>query len=316
MDKKHDVMVTIRCITYNQEKYVRQCLDGFVTQQTNFEFEAIVHDDASSDGTADIIREYAMRYPHIIKPIFETENQYSKGFNALRRILDPLMKGKYVAFCEGDDYWTDSHKLQKQVDFLETHPEYSMCFHQATRIFEGEKRKDELYAKVENREYTGIEIYQPKYRPPTASIVFTSEMYRSDIYQKVISKDFSFDDLPMFLCCAHIGKVYGMSDNMSVYRKHAEGLSNIFDRNDELVLKFANDNLSLYKVFGKEYKEDCTKVYVMDYFNYFMHNRKKGKHCWGVLLKILLTHPIYTIRFIIDRYAHRARKGEKNKKET
>ena len=120
------LMVTIRCITYNHEPYIRQCLEGFVMQKTNFRFEAVVHDDASTDGTANIIREYAEKYPDIIKPIYETENQYSKHDGSLSRIMDEHTHGKYIAFCEGDDYWTDMYKLQKQYDFLETNPKFIM----------------------------------------------------------------------------------------------------------------------------------------------------------------------------------------------
>ena len=120
------LMVTVRCTAYNHESYIQQCLEGFVIQKTNFRFEVIVHDDASTDGTVTIIQEYAEKYPNIIKPIFETENQYSKRDGSLARIMDEHTHGKYVAFCEGDDYWVDPLKLQKQVDFLETHPEYGM----------------------------------------------------------------------------------------------------------------------------------------------------------------------------------------------
>lgn len=123
------IMVTVRCATYNHVDYIRQCLDGFVMQKTNFRFEAIVHDDASTDGTADIVREYASKYPDIIKPIYETENQYSKKDGSIRRIFNQHTRGKYIAMCEGDDYWTDPLKLQKQVDFLESHPDYVMCSH-------------------------------------------------------------------------------------------------------------------------------------------------------------------------------------------
>lgn len=114
-------LVSIRCLTYNHAPYIRQCLDGFVMQKTNFKFEAIVHDDASTDGTADIVREYATKYPDIIKPILETENQYSKHDGSLKRIMNAAISpsAKYIAMCEGDDYWTDPYKLQKQVDFLE-----------------------------------------------------------------------------------------------------------------------------------------------------------------------------------------------------
>ena len=124
---KEELMVTIRCLVYNHEPYIRQCLEGFVMQKTNFRFEAIVHDDASTDGTAAIIKEYAEKYPDIIKPIFETENQYSKRDGSIKRIMNAHTHGKYIAYCEGDDYWTDPYKLQKQVDFLETHPEYGLC---------------------------------------------------------------------------------------------------------------------------------------------------------------------------------------------
>ena len=112
------LMVTIQCLTFNHEPYIRQCLDGFVMQKTNFRFEAVVHDDASTDGTAAIVREYAEKYPDIIKPILETENQYSKGDGILGRIMAENRKGKYIAICEGDDYWIDPLKLQKQVYYM------------------------------------------------------------------------------------------------------------------------------------------------------------------------------------------------------
>ena len=136
--KKQDgqVMVTIRCITYNHEPYIRQCLEGFVMQKTNFRFEAIVHDDASTDGTAAIICEYAQKYPEIIKPIIETENQYSKHDGTIGRIMDAHTHGKYIAICEGDDYWIDPLKLQRQFDFLEAHSDFSMVCSQRRLMFE------------------------------------------------------------------------------------------------------------------------------------------------------------------------------------
>lgn len=129
MDNSVLPLVSIRCFVYNQVKYVRQCLDGFVMQKTNFPFEAIVHDDASTDGSAEVIKEYAQKYPHIIKPIFETENLYSKHDGSLEKVMDAQMRGKYIAVCEGDDYWIDPLKLQKQVDFLESHPEFVCSCH-------------------------------------------------------------------------------------------------------------------------------------------------------------------------------------------
>lgn len=127
-----DPLVSIRCLVYNHEPYLRQCLDGFVMQQTTFPFEAIVHDDASTDGSAAILREYAEKYPDIIKPIYETENQWGKG--TISKSMDAAMhpNSKYIASCEGDDYWTDPNKLQIQVDFLENHPDFSLTVHEYT----------------------------------------------------------------------------------------------------------------------------------------------------------------------------------------
>jgi glycosyltransferase involved in cell wall biosynthesis len=127
------IVVSIDCITYNQENYIGKALESFLMQKTKFDFEILVHDDASTDRTGDIIREYQDKYPNIIKPLFESENQYSKGGS--KRISytynHSRANGKYVALCEGDDYWIDPYKLQKQVDFMESHPECSMCFHSA-----------------------------------------------------------------------------------------------------------------------------------------------------------------------------------------
>lgn len=121
--------VSIVCITYNHAPYIRDALEGFVRQQTDFPFEVLVHDDASTDGTADIIREYAARYPALIRPVFQERNRYSEGAAIAREFLFPLIRGRYVALCEGDDYWTDPRKLQKQVEALEAHPEVDICAH-------------------------------------------------------------------------------------------------------------------------------------------------------------------------------------------
>lgn len=127
IDKEGTPIVSIWCLVYNHEPYLRQCLDGFVLQKTNFCFEAIVHDDVSTDDSASIIREYAEKYPNIIKPIFEKENQHSKHDGSLDKIMYDACVGKYIAKCEGDDYWTDPNKLQKQVGFMEENPDVGLC---------------------------------------------------------------------------------------------------------------------------------------------------------------------------------------------
>lgn len=140
-----NVLVTILCMTYNQELYIRKCLDGFVNQKTNFIFEAVIHDDASTDQTISIIQEYAEKHSAIIRPIYESENQYSKHDGSLYEILKANMRGKYIAFCEGDDYWTDPYKLQKQVDFLETHREYGLVYTNVDFYFQAQDKFEKCY---------------------------------------------------------------------------------------------------------------------------------------------------------------------------
>ena len=131
MESSTQVILTIICYTYNHEPYIRQTLDGFVNQKTSFKYKAIVHDDASTDGTASIVQEYAERYPDIIKPILQKQNTHkSIGWEKrFRMYIMPEIEGRYIAFCEGDDYWLDENKLSRQVAYLETHPECSACVH-------------------------------------------------------------------------------------------------------------------------------------------------------------------------------------------
>ena len=120
-------LVSICSLSYNHSKYIRKSLDSLLSQKTSFRFEIIVHDDASSDGTSEILREYAEKYPEIIKPIFQKENQYSKGIKPIFEYVFPMANGKYIALCETDDYWIDPYKLQKQVDFMEKNPDVVIC---------------------------------------------------------------------------------------------------------------------------------------------------------------------------------------------
>ncbi len=126
--KNDNILVSVVCDVYNHEPYLRQCFDGFVMQKTNFKFEVLVHDDASTDKSAEIIIEYTNKYPDIFKPIIQKENQYSKGVGIWKTYQFPRVKGKYVAFCEGDDYWIDPLKLQKQVTAIESDSKNTMVY--------------------------------------------------------------------------------------------------------------------------------------------------------------------------------------------
>ncbi len=208
-------LVTIISLTYNHELYIRQCLDGFLMQKTNFNFEVLIHDDASTDNTANIIREYEEKYPEIIKPIYQTENQYSKGGGIIHKFLLPRSKGKYITMCEGDDYWTDPFKLQKQVDFLEENPEYGMVYTDAMSYNQITGQKREMKTSQVNT-VEDILTYNKVY---TLTTCFKKQLMED--YIKEISPNlpkFPFGDYPMWIYFFSREKLYYLSGYTAVYR--------------------------------------------------------------------------------------------------
>ena len=213
--KEQPLMVTIRCITYNHEPYIRQCLEGFVMQKTNFRFEAIVHDDASTDGTADIIREYAEKYPDIIKPIYETENQYSKHDGSLDRIMNEHTHGKYVAICEGDDYWIDPLKLQKQVDYLEANPEYGLV-HGAAKVFY--QSLNAFRYKTFGGDFSSADDLIVSNRVVTLTACYRRDLYLNYLRDIDVNQGWKMQDYPLWIYLSLHSKTYFFSDVMAVYR--------------------------------------------------------------------------------------------------
>ena len=130
-------MVSVVCITYNHELYIREAIESFLTQETNFPFEIIIHDDASTDNTTNIIKEYHLRYPDIIRPIYQKENLYSKGGFKPSIYAAGYSSSEFIALCEGDDYWVDSKKLQIQIEAMQAHPEVDFSFHSAYCLRDG-----------------------------------------------------------------------------------------------------------------------------------------------------------------------------------
>lgn len=247
-DNNTPLMVTIRCITYNQEIYIRQCLEGFVMQKTNFRYEAIVHDDASTDGTAAIIREYEEKYPDIIKPIYETENQYSKHDGSLRRIMEENTHGKYVALCEGDDYWTDPLKLQKQFDYMELHPECSLCFH-AAYILHPDGTQTIKRPSVIKQTYNAEDAILGG-----GGFMVTNSMFYRSKYIKIEGiPDFwvkaPIGDLPCMLFLASKGELGYLDNIMSVYRHQAKGSWTERMKNRNVRNNHRKGCLIMYKAF-------------------------------------------------------------------
>ena len=201
-------------MTYNHEPYIRQCLDGFVMQKTNFRFEAIVHDDASTDRTADIIHEYAEKYPNIIKPIFETENQYSKNDGSLNRIMNEHTHGKYIAICEGDDYWIDPYKLQKQVDFLENNPEYGLV-HGEAKVFYQTLNKFRKSPYGSN--FSSVDDIIITNKIATLTTCFRAILYFNYIKEIKVQDNWYMGDYPLWLYIAKHSKVYFLPYTIAVY---------------------------------------------------------------------------------------------------
>ena len=221
MQKSEDnrpLMVSIRCATYNHANYIRQCLDGFVMQKTNFRFEAIVHDDASTDGTTEVVREYAEKYPDIIKPMYEVENQYSRNLAEMNKRINDRLVGKYIAICEGDDYWIDPLKLQKQVDYLEEHPECTMTCNRTKLYSERDKAFiGEQYCLNENGTLRAEDaINRTGLYVPTCSILYRRQIL--DAYPDYCKKCL-VGDYPLQIFCAMKGYIYYFNDAMSVYRR-------------------------------------------------------------------------------------------------
>lgn len=217
------IMVSVVCNAFNHGKYIKDTLEGFVTQKTNFPFEVLVHDDASTDNTADIIREYEAKYPELIKPICQTENQYSQKININRTYQIPRIKGKYVALCEGDDYWTDPLKLQKQVDFMEANPDCTMCGCSVAWLnMETNTMSHTKCSTSEDREITLEEIILEKKGRPMQTASF---LILADIYKEKVDWAFKFPagDVILLLKSAIRGKVYMLADEMAVYRNLAPG---------------------------------------------------------------------------------------------
>ena len=212
-------LVAIHCLVYNHEPYLRDCFEGFVMQQTNFPFVAIVHDDASTDGSAAIIREYEEKYPHIFKPIYETENQWRKPDGSLTRIMNAAIDAtgaKYVAMCEGDDYWTDPLKLQKQVDFMEANPEYSLCFHRVnTLIHETGEIKNEFVVRDMPGKSTILDLADGNYIH-TPSVLYRRYSGVLEQYQKMMPC--LPGDYVMWMLLAERGDIYKFNEPMAVYR--------------------------------------------------------------------------------------------------
>lgn len=255
--KNNEIVVSVICLAYNHEKYIEKTLNEFTKQKTNFKFEVLVHDDASTDKTTVIIKKYEKKYPDIIKPIYQKNNQFSIGNNPTK-ICFKKAKGKYIALCEGDDYWCDENKLQKQYDFMEKNQDFSACFHNTVKHDLLGIQKD---SKFNN--WNDIHIMDEKdvffgWLVHTSSYFVRREcFYKPDQFDK-----YWFGDYILLTLFFFRGKLAVLPDVMSVYN-------------------FNNKNGLTYEVYNKEEikpildKTELRKQYLIDYNKYTNNQYEK-----------------------------------------
>lgn len=219
--ESNQVMVSVCCLVYNHEKYLRQCLDGFIMQKTNFKFEVLIHDDASTDHSADIIREYERKYPDIIKPIYQTENQYSKGVPISMTYQYPRAKGRYVAFCEGDDCWTSPYKLQRQYQYMEQHPNVGLCVHEAVSCNALNNSYAFVTREKSERDYSVNEVILGG----GGIFATNSSFFRRENLQRMPScfNMSGMGDFQLFVYNTICGGCHYFPDVMSLYNSHVSG---------------------------------------------------------------------------------------------
>lgn len=233
-----DICVSVWIVTYNHEKYIRETIDNILNQIVDFTFEIIIYDDASTDNTTNIVRDYEKNYPNLIKGLYQTENMYSKGklekFRGKLPLMKKYLRGKYIAVCDGDDFWIDSHKLQLQIDFMNEHPECAMTLHNAFVLdysssdivystmnpYDKEMYLDPEQIIVQYMDYNtekGKIIFRGN--PPMASTVYRRELLEiDDFFSKV-----GIGDYTMQLNALTKGKIFYFDRIMSVYRFRSKG---------------------------------------------------------------------------------------------
>lgn len=270
--KKDDVRVSVCMVTYNQKKYIAQAIESVLMQKTNFKFQLLIGDDASTDGTTEIVREYAEKYPDIIKPIFHEKNE--GPFNNSRSLYCAA-KTEFVAILDGDDYWTDEHKLQDQIDFLDTNKSFNICCSLTEIIFPNDLSKPIIFPsekKLNKKIWTFEDLGKDEMPFHTSSVVYRWRFYKEDI-TPYFSKPICPGDRMLVLLHTEKNGYLGFINKVySVYRS-CIGISTeiffdelrVFERYSFLILDYYNEirrifNYRLDPIVYQKKKEDCFKI--------------------------------------------------------
>lgn len=307
MHQENLPLVTVICTSFNHESFIRECLNGFVLQKTTFPFEVIVHDDASTDSTQQIVKEYQSKHPRLFNNIYQTENQFTKKeVNIWIDIMFPKARGKYIAICEGDDYWTDPYKLQKQVDFLECNKEFILCTHNYSIHYENTNQINNKNKFDNSLEYSIDNYFEDHYTPTLTSCwrnIFTD--------YGVLQRGKYFSDYFLFFEILKHGKGFFMLDNMATYRVHNQGVCSSLSEEQKIINHilmlqdlYTNNayNLQVKKNLGRYnliYFNFCIRIkknkipqmnYLWNYFKYEISAINK-------LTVLFIKLPYYSVRY-------------------
>ncbi len=260
-------LVSISCITFNHASYLRQCLDSFLMQKTDFLIEIVIHDDASTDGTKAIIEEYQTKHPDIIFPMFQQENQYSRGLRGMMiRYNLPRCRGKYIACCEGDDYWKDPLKLQKQVDFMESHPDYCFSMGRVDFLYQHTLKmlpKKELVNPSQHAFFTLADYLKQPFSQMSSFMFRKGNQLIPDWVSNVSAGDQSL----VIIMTGKEGKIKFHDEVFSVYRvnEHSVMQSNILSvlSNNRKAFKYWNEYLDFK--YDKLLKSRMLENYILYY---------------------------------------------------
>lgn len=287
-------LVSISCLAFNHGNFIRKALDGFIMQEADFPFEVLIHDDASTDNTAGIIREYQMKYPEIIKPIYQTVNQWKLGRRGSSVHNFPRAQGKYIALCEGDDYWTDPKKLQRQVEFLEAHEDYALVAENGLV----KNTKDQTEYKFNDIEECDIEITQllGKRKFPTASVMFR-KAYVNEDFQKLKYKG----DVILWCYLARKGKIRYLPNISSVYCRGLHGMV-LSSRNIEWARSLEEWNAVLSSILPENVDRSILKQRNFNEYMkvfYFSAEKKDLKVSMMALGKCFKFRPLSTAKALV-----------------
>lgn len=287
-----DPVVSVHMITYNQGRYIASAIEGVIMQKTNFAFELVIGEDNSRDNTKNIINSYVKDYPDIIKPIFRSNN-----IGSMNNWIDTFKqcRGRYIAICEGDDYWTDPNKLQKQVDFLEANPDFAICFHNARKLIQKTGDDSSLFFNNPSKDVFTVTDIIKKNFIPTLTCVFRNKLFKEfpDWYYDAFPGDW-----PLHILNAQFGKIKYIDEIMGVYRIHDGGSvsmgKNLIYNYERYIKTFE----SIEKGMGKKHKRIIAYTISNFYFELskLYVNEKNYNKAKTAILKCFKKYPFHSLK--------------------